>query len=226
MYDKEHLVEASYTSDVEQVIAKQCRYINFTEEKFSPNFFDKYGEPDYYTAKLFSYIFLYQDTVCESSSKVEGESSSGSSKIEKRKDQLKTLMFRPGEPVEGIPFIKKELGIFDEKMIENYDYQLEAVQFQSKPAYLFTITKKADVKDRKVVLQNMQTWFNRSDFSIMARNYHLTESNLIYDFDVRMEVIMENVNSMQTPSHIYYNGTWDIPTKKRETGTVIIDVFR
>ncbi len=223
-FDKNGLVTARYSNTARQIMEGACRFMEIEHASTSGDFFDKRGEMEYFTAKLFAYIFLYTDTVCSNSSASAVAEPSADTKMEKRKDQLKTLLFNPGQPVSGIPFVKNELGIFDKKMLGYYDYSIDAVIYQHVPAYKFTIVKKADVKDSKVVLLEMETWFNRSDFSIMARNYHLQESNLVYDFDVTMKVVINNIESLSIPTQIYYSGTWNIPGKKRETGNISITI--
>jgi hypothetical protein len=223
-FDKNGLVEARYNNTARQIMQGRCRHMQVQQASTSGDFFDKHGEMEYFTARLFAYIFLYADTVCTSEAAVGSDHPSADSKMEKRKDQLKTLLFNPGQPVSGIPFVKNELGIFEKKMLGYYDYAIDAVTYQHVPAYKFTIVKKADVKESKVVLQEMETWFNRSDFSIMARNYHLRESNLVYDFDVTMKVVIQNTEALAIPTQIYYAGTWNIPGKKRETGNISISI--
>lgn len=223
MFGKDGLSVASYQNNSQQVQGDNCRWLEMEKETSTGDFFDKQGEMNYYTTRLFSYIFLYRDTVCEHSS---DQSSGADPQLEKRKDQLKVLLFQPGQPVEGIPFVQHELGIFSESMMNYYDYDLEAVNYHSVPAYKFTVRKKQEVKDSKVVLQYMETWFNRSDFNIMARTYHLKEDNLVFDFDVRMQVQIGQLEGKQVPTYIYYNGNWDAPGKKREAGSVQISIYK
>ncbi|HAE14250.1 MAG TPA: hypothetical protein PKX04_10955 [Chitinophagales bacterium] len=221
MFDDEGLTEASYSNSAKQILENHCRHLEFQQEHTTGNFFDKHGEAEYYTARLFSHIFLYRDTVCSSQSTAAVHDPSG---LEKRKEQLKVLMFQPGQPVEGIPFIKNELGVFEEDMTALYDYDMEAVEFRARPCFKFTIEKKAEVSEKKVVLQSMETWFDRSTYQIVARNYHLKEDNFTYDFDVHMQVLLGQREGKEVPVWIYYNGSWDVPGKKRETGSVQITV--
>ncbi len=223
MFDDDGLSEATYQSTGMQYCFGACRTIDYLNELYTGNFFDRRGEPAYYTSRMFASIFLYTDTICESGGDETGKNKGGD-RLEKRKEQLKTLMFKPGEPVRGIPFVQDELGIFDEDMLPYYDYAIHSEMVNNKPAYVFTITKKPDVKDRKVVLQEMSTWFNRSDFSIMRRTYHLQEDNFVFDFNVRMDVRMGYAGDYLIPVDIYYNGNWNAPGKKRERGTVLLSV--
>jgi hypothetical protein len=223
MLDKKGLSQASYANQSKQFQQAGCRWLSMQRESSTGDFFDSQGEMNYYTTKLFSYIFLYRDTICTNDASV---SSAADPQLEKRKDQLKVLLFQPGQPVAGIPFVQHELGVFSESMMNYYDYDLEAVMYHAVPAYKFTIKKKPEVKDSKVVLQFMETWFNRSDFAIMGRTYHLKEDNLVFDFDVHMQVQIGLIDGKRVPTYIYYNGNWDAPGKRRESGSVQISMYK
>lgn len=224
MFDKNGLNQASLNNKSYQQVENDCRWMQQYYQTSTGNFFNRKGEMNYYTAKMFSYIFLYTDTVCgiHAANERVSENLSG---LEKRKEQLKVLVFNPGKPIDGIPFINNRLSIFDAEMMQYYDYAITSQRDASgNDCYLFTIKIKDGVKKGDVVLQEMETWFKKADFSISARNYRLSTDNVIFDFDVTMQVKMMQLNDRIVPGTIHYSGTWNAPGKKRETGSVFIQI--
>jgi hypothetical protein len=69
-----------------------------------------------------------------------------------------------------------------------------------------------------VVIDEMNTWFDESTLDIVGRNYSLSYDAGVYDFDVQMEVKMQNFNGLTVPSLIRYRGNWKVIGKKRERG--------
>lgn len=224
MFDKRGLTQASLNNKSVQKTANNCRWMIPYYQTTTGDFFNKKGEMNYYTAKMFSYIFLYGDTIC-SGSITSVNQNKHMSQLEKRKEQLKVLIFNPGNPVEGIPFINSKLSIFDEDMRQYYDYAITSERNTAgTECYVFSIRAKAGVKTGDVVLKEMITWFNKADFSIVARDYRLSTDNLVFDFDVTMQVKMIQLQNRIIPGVIQYSGTWNAPGKKRETGSVLIQI--
>jgi hypothetical protein len=81
--------------------------------------------------------------------------------------------------------------------------------------YRFRITPKKGYED-KVIYKELTTWFRQRDYAILARNYALTYSNILYDFDVTMKVRTTEISGKIYPVSIEYRGDWHIFTKKRE----------
>ncbi|MEZ5013228.1 MAG: hypothetical protein R2794_02960 [Chitinophagales bacterium] len=225
MFDKDHLAQAMYSNRAIQHIDNRARSMEFLFEVHTGDFFDKHGELNYYTAKLFSYIFFQRDTIALTSGTV--KQSKEVSALEKRKDQLKVLLFSPGTPVEGIPFMKDKLEIFSPEMAAYYNYSLDLKKWKTGvECYVFRITKKPDVQEGKdVVIDELTTWFDKKDMHIVSRQYHLSCYNMLYDFNVFMDVDLGMVEGVQVPVKILYNGFWDVPGKKPEYGSVQIYIW-
>ncbi|MFN3940043.1 MAG: hypothetical protein ACK4IY_05615, partial [Chitinophagales bacterium] len=224
MFNSKGVVEASLHSKSVQSVAGNCRWMEQNYQYATGSIFDKRGEMAYYTAKMFAYLFLYNDTLCSGVETAKKKSKS-ESQLEKRKEQLKTLVFNPGKPVEGIPFINSKLSIFDPAMMPYYDYTITSQRYNgTTECYVFTIAAKSGVKENEVVLKFMETWFNKADFSILARDYRLSTDNLLFDFDVTMQVKMTRIAQQMVPGAVVYNGTWNAPGKRRETGNVHIQI--
>lgn len=225
MFDDENLSKASYTNITTQTVSNKCRSMQFSFESATGDFFDKHGAMNYYTARVFSYIFLYRDTICNNY--VVTDNNAGTdSKLEQRKEQLKTLIFQPGKPVDGIPLIKNKMAIFSEEMSGYYDYKIESKKYTTGvDCYVFTVQKKPETKSEDVVITNLTTWFDKKTMRIVSRQYNLSYASAIFDFDVQMDVRLSYINGYLIPSFIKYDGYWDIPLRKPEVGSVEIFVW-
>jgi hypothetical protein len=67
-----------------------------------------------------------------------------------------------------------------------------------------------------VVFNELATWFRKTDYAIVARNYSLSFSTILYDFDVQMKVRLTNANGKLLPAYIEYDGNWHAATQGRE----------
>jgi hypothetical protein len=61
--------------------------------------------------------------------------------------------------------------------------------------------------------------------NIVARNYDISYNAGVYDFDVKMEVVMTQFGNLTVPATLRYNGTWDVAFKKRERGMFTATLF-
>lgn len=218
MYDKNGKTTDSYAGAATQVLQNNCRWMEFQDEVISKNFYDDDREIDYYTGKMFAYIFLYRDTICNTISAA--ETGSYDKKMESRKDQLKTIMFNPGKKVDGIPFIKNKTAVFDFDVMKHYDFFISSEKYNGTDTYVFSFQLNEDSKPKDVVVQQMKTWFDKASFQILARAYHLQYDAGVYDFDVHMFVQLGMKNGIYIPTDIQYTGNWDVPGKPRERGKV------
>ena len=67
---------------------------------------------------------------------------------ESYKDKLKTLIFAPGRPIKGLPFIGSKTQIFTANMRQYYDYAYHSGTYlDSIPVYRFKVTVKKDLSD-------------------------------------------------------------------------------
>jgi hypothetical protein len=226
MFDEDHLSQATYANRMTQYVNDSCRWMQFPFEVNTGDFFDKHGEVNYYTAGVFSYIFLYKDTICGKI--VETDNNAGSDdKFELRKEQLKTLIFNPGRPVDGIPLIGDKMEIFSPEMQPYYDYTIARERYATGvDCYVFTIKKKPEAeKGKDVVINDLTTWFDVDSKEIVARSYKLSYFTSLFDFDVSMDVRMGTIDGYRVPVSIKYSGFWDIPLREPEIGNIQISVW-
>jgi len=84
--------------------------MQYLAKQDSGKIYKRNGKYDLYTVEMFDYIFMNaynSDFVTSGSSKgPKGESN------ESYKDKLKTLIFSPGRPVKGVPFVSKKTELF------------------------------------------------------------------------------------------------------------------
>lgn len=208
---------AAYHSNTRQYISNNCRSMQTTNERVEGNFYNKKKDYNYYTAALYAYLFFTKDTVCGDNNIVAGEnySTRGKSQMEQSKAQLKQLIFNPGTKISGVPFMGKKASIFDEDNVHKYDFRISKANYENEACYLFRITPKEKYKN-DVVYNNLETWLRISDYAILARNYSLSFSTWVYDFDVNMKVRLTTHNGMLLPTSIVYDGDWRIVSKGRE----------
>jgi hypothetical protein len=61
--------------------------------------------------------------------------------------------------------------------------------------------------------------------NILARTYTLSYNAGVYDFNVTMEVEMEQFGEMTVPKVLRYNGEWDVMFKKKERAVFTATLF-
>ena len=213
---KRNAVQASLFSRTKQVINNRCRSMTVLEEKTTGDFYNRKGEYNYYTAELYAYLFFTGKPVCGETNIVAGtEFQKGSGQMEKSKWQLKQLIFNPGSKVAGVPFAGNKAAIFDPEIAKMYDFKIMFVEYGGEDCYLFTAVPKEDYKG-KVIYNELSTWFRKSDYAIVARDYSLSYKTWVYDFDVKMKVRLKEISGKLVPATISYGGNWHVATRKRE----------
>ncbi|MFI4962680.1 MAG: hypothetical protein ACHP6H_02355 [Legionellales bacterium] len=216
VYGKNGGIIASMHSKTKQKRDKGCRTTGAPEENITGDFYKRDGSYRYYTAELFAYLFFAKQPVCNENDIVSGAMEvHGKGQLEKSKYELKQLIFNPGVKVSGVPFMGDRASIFDQGEAEKYDFRITQQMYEGQECYVFSITPKSGY-EHKVIYNELTTWFRKNDYSIVARDYSLSYSTLVYDFDVRMKVRTKQVGAKLYPTYIDYNGNWHIITKKRE----------
>ena len=208
---------ASLTSTTRQHHLYGCRTMSVLSEKTTGDFYDRSKDYNYYTAELFANLFFTQGEICDEDNIVKGsrEEKTGSSSMDKHKDQLKQLIFNPGQPISGVPLISNKVAIFDDKVAPMYDFSITAANYGSQPCYVFT-AKAKPAYSTNVVINKLVTYFSKDNLEIVYRDYSLSYNAWVFDFDVHMQVKMTHFNGLMVPSFIKYKGDWKVPFHKRE----------
>lgn len=207
---------ASEYSITKQHRSARCRVSQYLQRHTRGNYHKRNGELNYYTSQLFESLFFSQDSVCNENDIVAGnlvQQDGGA--IEVSKYRLKQLIFNPGARIHGIPFVADRASIFDPEEAQKYDFHVSLKDYNGEPCYIFRITPKKGF-EKKVIYNNLTTWFRKSDYSILARDYSLSYRTLVYDFNVAMSIRTSVIGNKIFPTHIGYDGNWHIFTKKRE----------
>jgi hypothetical protein len=185
--------------------------------------YKKNGKYQLYTVEMFDYIFMnaYQSEFSDESFGGKAEGSNAS-----YKDKLKTLIFSPGRPVKGLPFIGSKTEIFTPNMRQYYDYTFySGTYLDSIPVYRFKVSIKPDLsgwtKDG-LMIKELTTIFDKRNFEILGRYVDMKYSNMLFDFNVQMNIEMSYFNEVKLPSKISYQGNWNVPLKKEERASVLV----
>ncbi|MEO6251714.1 MAG: hypothetical protein ABIO79_00285 [Ferruginibacter sp.] len=226
MNDSDGKMKAGLHSTTKQLRSKNCRSMQTLEEQVTGDMYDDAREFNYYTAKMYASLFFTKDSVCGEDNIVWGRefSTKGKSGMEKNKEQLKMLFFNPGRRIDGLPFISNKTAIYDDEMADKYDMNIDIDMYKNTSCYIFTQKVKAENKN-DVVVDEMITWFNTETYEVVARNYSLSYSAAVYDFKVRMEVVMTKFGEYLVPSLIRYVGNWKAIFKNRERGVFTATLF-
>jgi len=231
MRNKKGATTASMFSKTRQNHSAGCRTMDVLEESVTGDFYDSKKEYNYMTPELYAGLFFTKGKICGENNIVKGRNLTLSDKkgMEKHKEQLKMLFFNPGKKISGIPFMGDKLDLYDETAHKYYDYRLDIEEYKGELCYVFSIMPKADlgfIKNDRIVVDQMVTWFNMKTMSVLARNYSLSYKAGVYDFDVSMEVEMTNLgNNLIVPKTLRYKGNWDVVFKKRERAIFTATLF-
>lgn len=213
-------IQASLQSTTRQVVKNGCRSMEVLNEKTTGNFYTRGKNYNYYTAELYASLFFTQGEVCGEDNLVKGgKSPHETGALARHKEQLKILIFNPGQPVPGVPVVGKKVAIFEEGISKHYDFSIRSDSYQNIPCYVFTAKARKDlsVSERDdVVIDELVTYFTKDDYSIVARHYALSYRTLFFDFNVQIQVNMTRFQDMLVPAEIHYSGNWDVVFKKRE----------
>jgi len=214
IFDGDNKVIASLHNQATQDAANGCRTLTVKDEVVTGDYYNRDGSPRYYTGELFENLFFRKGTECVLSDVI-SRSNKGKGRFEKNKEQLKQLVFNPGSKITGIPFVGDKASVFDPEIAKMYDFKLSFVVYNDEECYLFRAIPKEEYK-KDVVFNQLDTWFRKSDYSILARDYALSYHTMLYDFDVQMKVRLEKLGERLMPSTIDYRGNWHVMAKKRE----------
>lgn len=183
----------------------------------------KNGKYQLYTIEMFDFIFLnaYKTEFSEEDAKGKGDGANAG-----YKDKLKTLIFAPGKPIKGLPFIGDKTAIFTPNMRQYYDYSYySGTYLDSIPVYRFKVTMKKDLSNWTkdgLMIKELTTIFDKRNFEILGRYVDMKYSNMLFDFNVQMNIETSYFGDEKLPTKISYQGNWDYPLKKEERASFLI----
>ncbi|KLT65026.1 hypothetical protein [Pedobacter sp. BMA] len=221
-YDKKNKVDGKIYRKIKHNNAGQYKMEYLAKEE-SGNLYKKNGKYQLYTIEMFDYIFMnaYNTDFVPNAPASDGKGGTN----ESYKDKLKTLIFNPGRPVK-VPFIGSKTEIFSANMRQYYDYAFSSGTYlDSIPVYRFKVSVKPDLsswtKDG-LMIKDLVTIFDKRNFNILGRYVDMKYSNMLFDFDVQMNIEMGYFGDDKLPTKITYQGNWDYPFKKEERASFLI----
>jgi hypothetical protein len=198
--------------------------LEFLVKQDTGEVFKRNGKYQLYTLEMFDYIFMnaYQSSYADGGFMTKPQAGKNGS----YKDKLKTLIFSPGQPVKGLPFIGSKTEIFSANMRQYYDYSFySATYLDSIPVYRFKVVVKPDLSDWTkdgLMIKELTTIFDKRNFEILGRYVDMKYSNMLFDFNVQMNIEMSNFGEVKLPTKITYQGNWNVPFKKEERASFLI----
>ncbi|TAN15902.1 MAG: hypothetical protein EPN37_08955 [Chitinophagaceae bacterium] len=215
--DKKNKAKASLESTTRQHRHEGCRTMSVLSEKTTGDFYNHKKQYNYYTAELYASLFFTKGEVCGETNIVKGghDTKVDNPEMEKHIDQLKKLIFNPGQPVPGVPLISRKVAIFDDKVAPMYNFSITSADYGKVPCYVFTAQSKPEYSN-SVVINKLVTYFSKDDLEIIYRDYSLSYNTFIFDFNVNMRVQMTHFDNLMVPAVLFYNGSWKVPFHKRE----------
>lgn len=220
---KNGLISAARKSDIQQVLRNNCRTTHTEKEIISGKFYKRNHEYKYYTTALFDYLFTVKEPACNENDIVSGMmDEQGSGRMERSKHSLKQLIFNPGSGVNDVPLMADRASIYNNSEARKYDFSVSETNLDGTRCYLFRITPRKGF-EKKVVYDELTTWFRKSDYTILARDYAISFHTVLYDFNVKMKVRTTTQNNKLLPAYLSYDGNWHIFTQRREHVKFTID---
>lgn len=224
-YDKKDKVEGKVYRKIFHNNDANGHNLKFLEKGDSGNLYKRNGKYDLYTVEMFDYIFMNaynSDFVPNSANAPAGKGGTN----ESYKDKLKTLVFTPGRPVKGVPFIAGKTEIFTANMRQYYNYTFsKGTYLDSIPVYRFKVLMKPDLSNWTkdgIMIKELTTIFDQRNFQILGRYIDMKIDNMAFEFDVQMNIEMSYFGEDLLPTKISYQGNWDIPFKKEEKASFLV----
>ena len=219
-YDKKSKIEGEIYRKVRRNMTGNKPKVEYLIKQDKGKLYKKNGKYDLYTLEMFDYIF---DNAYKSDFTSGGTLHSSDGKNGSYKDKLKMLIFQPGRKISGIPFLSKKTEIFGKDMRQFYFYQFSrGTYLDSIPVYRFKVIRKPSIADDDVMINELTTIFDVRDFKILGRYVDMKYSNLLFDFDVKMNIELVPFGDKLLPAKISYQGNWDVPLHKEERASFLI----
>ncbi|MEO5911343.1 MAG: hypothetical protein ABIP95_10670 [Pelobium sp.] len=223
-YDKKDKVDGKIYRKILHSNNNDGHNMKFLQKEDSGKLFKKNGKYELYTVEMFDYIFMnaYSTDFVPNSASSSGKGGTN----ESYKDKLKTLIFTPGRPIKGVPFISGKTEIFTANMRQYYNYAFaKGMYLDSIPVYRFKVTMKPDLSNWTkdgIMIKELTTIFDQRNFQILGRYIDMKLDNLAFDFNVQMNIEMSYFGEDLLPTKISYQGNWDVPFKKEEKASFLV----
>lgn len=194
----------------------EMMHVDITYDQTNGNVKNRKGEWKYLTAEMYDDIFFPSSPQKVSNMIVstDQELVSGS-KLDKHKAQLKKMMFNPGAEIENVPFIGDKMAIFEPHMVPLYDYGIFLTTRDSVECIAFSCFVKPGMES-DAVIQDLTSYFDIDTKEVIAREYRLAHSTLLFDFDISMKIDNRQQDGWLLPEKVWYSGYWNAILMKKE----------
>lgn len=211
-FDKKGLVTAHIMKNIFHDNTTGTYHQRVLKKSDSGQVYKSNGKYKLFTIQMFSYIFEN-----EKSSDFKSDVPLNGTE-EGFKKKLEQLIFRPGTRIDGLPFISGKTEIFSPELRKYYTYKFSsAIYLGHIPVYRFECKVKPEFANNgSVMIKELTTIFDKKNFQILGRFFDMDYSNLLFSFDVRMNIQANYVGDQILPVLIQYAGNWDVPFKKKE----------
>ncbi len=225
---KRNKITASLSNKIHQNWNGKCRSMKVLSEKTEGDLLDDSNDYNYYTAKLLDRLFFTHGEICDKKELVEETPEMQKDVSNSHVNELKKLIFKPGQAVD-VPFVGSKTAIFSPEMRPYYDYSVTSKLYAEKiDCYVFAAFVKPEFltkKEGKTVIKYLETYFDKLTKQVVARRYQLQYSNFWFDFDVKMDIQLTKIGTKYFPQHISYDGNWNVPFQKREIAKFNISFY-
>lgn len=213
-----------------QVFDGSCRQMDTVAFHSDGKFFKRKGKYKYYTAKLLDRVFFTHGRQCISKKPIaldkEGNLSGEERKANRHLEELKILMFSPGEAA-NVPLMGDKTAIFTEEMRRYYDYKIEVDSLRGHEVFVFTASVKPEWIDNehRTVIKYLKIYIDRQSLGLLGKAYRLAYQTIPYGFDIRLDVSLKSVqDGRYYPTSVVYDGFWRIPIGKYEEATFQVEI--
>ena len=219
-YDKKNKIDGEIYRRIKHTVVNGKPKNEYLAKQDKGKLYKKNGKYELLTVEMFDYIFTNaynsEFNAGDGFFKADGKNQS-------YKQKLKTLIFSPGRKVTGIPFLSGKTEIFGREMRQFYQYEFtRGTYLDSIPIYRFQVFKKPSTSDDDVMIRELTTIFDMRNFKILGRYVDMKYDNLLFDFDVKMNIELVPFNGELLPAKVSYQGNWDVPFHKEEKASFLI----
>ncbi len=213
-YDENQQQIAQLQNTILQEVEGCFRTMKILEQEVDGNYYKHNKKPRYYAARIYEGVFFTYEPTCHQSGPKRP-----SNITEKRIEDLKVLIFKPGSVV-NVPLVGKKTQIFDKSLQSYYEYSIKSKRYKSGvDCYVFSTKLKPNLTKntrQKTIIKSLETYFDKSTFSVVARNYDLYYDGALVELDVKINIELTKHNGQYVPEFLHLEGSWDIPLKAKE----------
>ena len=220
-YDKKNKINGKIYRKINHITNGNTHQVEYLARRDSGNVVKKNGKYQLYTVEMFDYIFA--NAYNSGFAKTDAAPGEAKGKNAGYKAKLKALIFTPGRKITGIPFLSGKTEIFGPEMRQFYRYEFaRGTYVDSIPVYRFKVIRKPSTADDDTMIKELTTIFDARTFQILGRYVDMKYSNMLFDFNVQMNIELNNFNGELLPTKVSYQGNWDVPFHKEERASFLI----